>query len=272
MLQVSQLYVYPIKSLGGCSVSSTNITDRGFEHDRRWMLVDANNRFLSQREIAVMALLQVEILNNGLKVFHKNNPEVFLEIPFKSQSEIFINVDIWDNHCTAQLQDAFINKWFSKILGQPCQLVYMTNSSQVKVETAYAINNDLTSFSDGFPILMIGESSLADLNNRLQAPIPMNRFRPNIVFTGSVPFVEDNLKEFTINDILFFGVKPCSRCVVTTINQDTIEKNKEPLQTLATYRKKNSKIYFGQNVIAAGLGKISIGNKIEIVTLQPSFI
>lgn len=272
MLQISQLYIYPIKSLGGCSVASAIITDRGFEHDRRWMLVDANNRFLSQREIPSMVFLQVEILAATLKVFSSNKPDDYIEIPFTSKSDIFIEVDIWGIYCKAQLLNNEINNWFSKILGQPCRLVYMTDSTEVKVEPNYAINNDLTSFSDGFPILMISEASLNDLNKRVAEPLPMNRFRPNLVFKGGQAFIEDRMKKFSINGILFFGVKPSSRCVVTTINQSTAQKTKEPLQTLATYRKKDSKIYFGENVIAAGNGKITIGDNIDILQLKESII
>ena len=270
MLQVSQLYIYPIKSLGGVAVSTAVVTDRGFQHDRRWMLVDDNNRFLSQREIAAMALLQVEILPDGLKVYHKKNANDYINIPLIPVIDKVVTSDIWGIPCNAKLVDPAADKWFSEILNFPCRLVYMAEETIVKVEEQYAVNNDLTSFSDGYPILMISEASLQDLNNRTGESLPMNRFRPNLVFTGGEAFVEDTMKEFTINGYTFFGVKPSARCVVTTIDQDTTEKGKEPLKTLSLYRRKDAKVYFGQNVIAAGIGKINIGDAISILQTKES--
>ena len=179
-------------------------------------------------------------------------------------------VDIWGTICEAQLVNAAADKWFSQILNVSCRLVYMAEDTIVKIEEQYAINNDLTSFSDGFPILMLGESSLQDLNSKIEHPLPMNRFRPNLVFTGGSAFIEDTMKEFSINGHTFFGTKPSARCVVTTIDQNTAEKGKEPLKTLSTYRSRNSKIYFGENVIAAGIGKINIGDAIKIVQTKES--
>src|SRR5437762_12132400 len=124
-MNVSQLYIYPIKSLGGISISSVNITDRGFEYDRRWMLIDTNNRFISQREIAEMALLQVEILPGGLKIYHKINQEISIEIPFKPITEEIVMADIWDIPCEVQIVSELANTWFSKILNTSCRLLYM---------------------------------------------------------------------------------------------------------------------------------------------------
>ncbi|MBL0357353.1 MAG: MOSC domain-containing protein [Chitinophagaceae bacterium] len=270
MLQVSQLYIYPIKSLAGIAVSAVNITDRGFEYDRRWMLVDANNRFLSQREFAVMALLQVQITVEGLSVFHKQTPDNPIIIPFEPATEEKGIVKIWDASCEATFVSRDADEWFSKILNTVCRLVYMDEDCHVKVDERYSIKKSLTSFSDGYPILMISEASLEDLNSKATEAIPMNRFRPNLVFKGSLAFEEDNMKEFIINGLTFYGVKPSSRCVVTTIDQATAEKRKEPLKTLATYRSKNNKIYFGENIIAAGTGKIHVGDHINMVSTKQS--
>ena len=270
-MKVSQLNIYPIKSLGGIPVSSVNITDRGFEHDRRWMLTDKNNRFISQREIADMALLQVEILKDGLKIYHKNDPANCIEIPFNPSTFETAMVDIWGIQCEAQLVNAEADKWFSKILNTHCRLVYMPDSTKVKIDERYAISHqDITSFSDGYPILMISEASLQHLNTRMEVSLPMNRFRPNLVFTGGDPFIEDRMKEFSINGCTFFGVKPCARCVITTIDQDAAEKGKEPLKTLSLYRKKDTKVFFGENVIAAGTGVINVGDTITILQTKES--
>jgi len=229
MLRVSELYIYPIKSLGGIKLEKALVTDRGFEYDRRWMLIDTNNRFISQREIAEIALLQVEILQNGLKIYHKINQEIFIEIPFEPTTEETITADIWDTPCEVQIVSDEANTWFSKILNTPCRLVYMPDSTRVKIDERYDVNNGITSLSDGYPILMISEESLQELNNRMNEPLPMNRFRPNLVCVGGNAFVEDTMREFDINGNRFFGVKPCARCVMTTINQQTSEKGKEPL-------------------------------------------
>ncbi|WP_205512350.1 MOSC domain-containing protein [Longitalea arenae] len=264
MLTVSELYIYPIKSLGGIAVNSAILTDRGFAYDRRWMLVDENDRFLSQREVSSMALLKVALSGEGLLV--KNTAVASTEylVPFEPANSETITVTVWSNHCRAQRVSEAADAWFSEQLGLRCKLVYMTDSTRRYVDGRYARNKEITSFSDAYPLLLIGQASLDDLNSRLESPVPMNRFRPNIVFTGGTPFQEDSMKHFDINGISFFGVKPCSRCVITTIDQQTAEKAKEPLKTLGTYRVKNKKIIFGQNLLFQGSGSITIGDTVTI--------
>jgi len=273
MLQVSQLFIYPIKSLGGISVANALITDRGFQYDRRWMLVDENNQFLTQRELADMALLQVEITAAGLKVYHKKNIHYQIIIPFFSETNETANVEIWSESCEAQFVNKIADDWFSEMLLKKCRLVYMPDCTKRSIDNMYAFNKEITSLSDGFPFLIIGQSSINELNSRLAEPLPINRFRPNIVFTGGEPFEEDTMEHFTINHINFYGVKLCARCVITTINQDNAAKAKEPLKTLASYRMKNNKIYFGQNLLHNGEGRISLGDTIEIkkVNASPAF-
>jgi uncharacterized protein len=270
MPAVSHLYIYPIKSLGGIEVPFVNITDRGFEYDRRWMLIDEDNNFLTQREFSVMALLQVEIENNGLKVFHKQKENDYIIIPFEPQKNERAETNIWGVPCKPLLVSDKVDQWFSKVLGINCRLVYMDDETQVEVDERYNINDSLTSFSDGYPILMISEASLADLNSRIEEVLPINRFRPNLVISNVAAFDENRMKEFIINSIKFCGVKPSARCVVTTIDQDTALKGKEPLKTLATYRSKNNKIYFGENVIALSTGKISAGDNVTILEKKES--
>lgn len=263
---ISELYIYPIKSLGGIQVNEVQITDRGFEYDRRWMLVNANNRLLTQREHASMALLQTALVNDGIEVYQKNKPEQKALIPFAAEQKERINVTVFDDVCEAVIISSEINEWFSNYLQIPCKLVYMPDDSLRKVDSRYAKEErNITAFSDGYPILMISKASLADLNGKLSEVLPINRFRPNLVIDGVPAFEEDSMEHFTINGISFYGVKPCARCVITTINQQTIEKDKEPLKTLATYRMKNNKIYFGQNVIPATVGKIKIGDNVTIL-------
>jgi uncharacterized protein len=262
---VKELYVYPIKSLGGISLSNVKVTSRGFQYDRRWMLVDNNNVFLTQRSLHVMAMLQVAITDHALKVFHKNNIEYSIDVPLKTHNSNVVKVKVWDDVCDALEVDTTISTWFTQQLQVPCKLVYMPDNSRRLVDKKYAISdNDITSFSDGYPLLMISNESLTDLNNRMDTPLPMNRFRPNLVIEQVRPYQEDDMHSFEINNTLFYGVKPCSRCVVTTINQDTLQMSKEPLKTLANYRRKDNNIYFGQNVIPASETTLNIGDTIYI--------
>lgn len=277
MIKVSNLFVYPIKSLGGYECSSSVVTDRGLEFDRRWMLVDIDNRFISQREFPPLSLLSTKMGNDVITVQHKTKPEININIPIHQYTETTSSVRIWDDTVIVNTVNQEVDAWFSDILSRKCRLVYMTDASQRMVETKYAHNSEITSLSDGYPFLIISKGSLDNLNSRLlktqdfvSLPLPMNRFRPNIVIEGCEPYYEDKMKSFFINDINFFGVKLCGRCVVTTINQDTAEKNEqtEPLRTLATYRNFNRKICFGQNLLHNGEGIISVGdlvNDIKIV-------
>jgi uncharacterized protein YcbX len=243
------------------------VTDRGFEHDRRWMLVDSNNRFISQREFHVMALMHIDILEEGLKVTYRPDASS-TTIPFEPQTDEFAEVTIWDDTCTAQFVSGEADQWFSNILGFECRLVYMPNESHRITDPKYTPDGHITSYADGYPFLLIGQASLDDLNNRLIDPLPMNRFRPSIVFTGGEAYAEDLMHTFTIGNIQFRGVKLCARCVMTTINQETIEQGKEPLKTLARYRLKNNKIMFGQNLIHEGFGEITIGQELKVLKLN----
>jgi uncharacterized protein len=264
MLKISEIYIYPIKSLGGISFQQAEVTDRGFKYDRRWMLVDDNNRFLSQREVAAIALLKVNLDDTGLTVTNSINANN-LFIPFDLVKNEYVDVTVWDDICTAQLVSDEADKWFTQALGLNCKLVYMPDDSLRPTDPRYAGNN-ITSLSDGYPFMMIGQASLDELNSHLNKALPINRFRPNMVFTGGAPYQEDTMNEFTINGIHFNGVKLCARCNITTINQDDASKGKEPLKTLAGYRSKNKKIYFGQNLVHKGLGTIAVDDELVVLS------
>jgi hypothetical protein len=264
MLKISQLFIYPIKSLGGIAVDKAHVTDRGFEHDRRWMLVDENNLFISQREVHEMALMRVAVTADGLLVRHLMKNSSFL-VPFEPQTGEFPEVTIWDDTCTGQFVSKEADQWFSSTLGVHCRLVYMPDGTRRITDQRYARENSIVSFADGYPFLLISQASLDDLNSRLEQSLPMDRFRPSIVFTGGEPFSEDLMHTLSINEILFHGVKLCARCPIPTIDQQTGQQGKEPSKTLAKYRFKNNKIYFGQNLIHEGLGEIAVGDNIEVL-------
>lgn len=265
MLKVTELYIYPIKSLGGIKIISGEITDRGFKYDRRWMLVDKNNFFLSQRVNAQMALFNVIIASNGLQVVNRTTLDEIL-IPFEPETDEFVEATIWDDTCTGQLVSSEADRWFSKNLNMPCRLAYMPVDTERFANTKYTPVDSLTSFADAYPFMMIGQASLDDLNARLSHKLPINRFRPNIVFNGGVPYQEDKMDSVTINNIIFRGVKLCARCNITTIDQDNASKAKEPTKTLATFRQRNNDVFFGQNLISEGTGVISVGDELTILT------
>jgi len=267
MLKLSEIYIYPVKSLGGIRLDVANITTRGLENDRRFMLVDENGRFMSQRERPQLAIFQTKIEGDLLKITDKKTSQILtINLSPNSQSTP-LSVTIWDDETSAIEVSSEASIWFTQALKFSTRLVYMPEESQRKTDAQYSLTGkEITSFSDGYPILIIGQSSLDDLNSRLENPVNINRFRPNFVFTDGEPFEEDAWHEFNINNIRFFGIKPCGRCIMTTIDQDTGEKKgKEPLLTLNKYRKASNKILFGQNVLISQLGTVSVGDDVVIV-------
>lgn len=263
MLLVSGLYIYPVKSLGGISIEKSAVERRGLEFDRRWMLVDEKNQFISQRQVPRMALLKTSIVNKNLLIRDGNSE---LSMPLQLTGGRPVKVTVWSSRCQAMEADASINNWFSEKLSIACRAVFMPDDSERKIDPLYAVSpQDITGFADGYPVLMVGQASLDHLNQKLDKPILMDRFRPNIVFTGAAAYAEDKMKKFSIQQLEYAGVKPCSRCIMTCTNQQTAEVKKEPLKTLAGYRKFYNKILFGQNVIPSGEGMIAVGDEIRLL-------
>lgn len=265
-MKLTEINIYPVKSLRGISREKSVVEDRGLQFDRRWMLVDEKNNFLTQREFPKMAAVEVKVLKSELS-FKIDGEEI--SIPFAPNTVNKANVKIWRSRCRADVYGDDVNNWFGDVLQTKCRLVVMPAESRRIVNPFYAVNKyqDTLSFADGYPFLLIGESSFNDLNAQLETPLPMNRFRPNFVVAGAEPFAEDEWKKIRIGKTIFHVVKPCARCVMTTIDQETgISGGKEPLKTLAEFRLKRQKILFGQNLIAENTGEeIKIGDEIEIV-------
>jgi len=264
LLTLTEINIYPIKSLGGINLTSSFAGKRGLQYDRRFLLVDENGMFITQRDIAGLALLKLSFTENGFKVLNSIDNS-FITIPFESNSDIKIQVQIWDDLCNAVVVDKNLDEWFSDVLKINCSLVYMPDDEKRIVEKKYEPADHIVSFADAYPYLIIGQSSLDDLNKRLEQPIPMNRFRPNFVFSGSNPYEEDAWKNFKIGDVRLKAVKPCARCMITTTDQQTAERSNEPLKTLSLYRKIDGKVMFGMNVVCNKEGIVSIGDKIELL-------
>ena len=268
-MQLSEIYIYPIKALGGIQLTTTKLTPRGLTNDRRFMLVDSEGLFMTQRTIRQMALLRTAIKGNQLIIWHKDRPGNSLAIPIKpTYFTKTIEVDVWGTSSIAEVMPAAINQWFQDQLKTACQLVYMPDTAERRMKEKYNTARDLVSFADGAPILIAGQAGLDDLNNRLEAPVSMNRFRPNLVFTGGTPFGEDEWTSVKIGDQSFKITHRCVRCNVPNINQETAQIVKEPNRTLATFRRFDKKIYFGVNMVweadlSSSDGKLSVGDMIE---------
>ena len=264
-LILSEIWIYPVKSLGGIRLTSAKVMEKGLVYDRRWMLVDEEGAFMTQRVYPQMALFKVSITDDQLTITRKESandtPTISFNVNLSPSGEV-IHSQVWDDGVEVIELSAEISRWFTNHLGMRCKLVSFPEAHSRPVDPRYSVNGEEVSLADAYPFLIIGQSSLDDLNARLRNPVPINRFRPNFVFTGGEPFEEDTWREFTIGKNRFVGVKPCSRCVLTTVNQDTAEKGIEPLLTLSTYRKRENKIYFGQNAVALDHGEVAVGDKI----------
>lgn len=262
---LSGIFIYPVKSLPGISLEIAEVKEKGFANDRRWMLVDSTNNFITQRFFPQMVFIKVEIVNDKLKFISRRNQIEPLEINISDQPQKFTRVRIWDDIVDAVEYSKEINSWFSKVIETDCKLVYMPNSTKRLTSTKYFDESKSVSFADGYPYLIIGEESLRNLNSKLNESIKMSQFRPNIVFRGGIAHDEDNWKNIKIGRLKFTVGKPCARCVITTINPNSGLKNKEPLATLSKYRNFDGKVMFGQNAIANTEGTIKLGDKIEII-------
>ncbi|MBC7913882.1 MAG: MOSC domain-containing protein [Pyrinomonadaceae bacterium] len=264
-MTLQDIFIYPVKSLGGISLTSAQALQRGFQFDRRWMLVDENGRCITQRDEPSLALLQTCITTTGILISNKKNHEQQCFILKEPDVNKKIAVSVWDDRVEGYELNENAAEWLSQYLQRPCKLIYMPEDSIRPVDQQYAENNEQVSFADAFPYLLISQATLDDLNSRLEIPIAMNRFRPNLVVRGAEGYAEDSWAEIKINDVHFKVAKPCARCIVTTINQETTEKAKEPLLTLSKYRSLNNKVLFGQNLLALNAGKINVNSKIEVL-------
>ncbi|CAH0996101.1 putative protein YcbX [Emticicia aquatica] len=261
---VSEITIYPIKSLAGIALQEAIVEERGLQYDRRWVLADEQNVFITQRQNEQMALIDVQIEAERLKITHRVKKIAPLIVPYLPQTTDYKTITIWDDEVKAIRVSDEVDAWFSTVLGIKCQLFYQPNDSIRLTDPRYSITKEEhTSFADGYPILILGQASLDSLNERLAEPVSMKRFRPNIVFLGGEAHIEDDWKYFSIGEAQMVGVKPCARCVLTTIDPETALKGKEPLRTLNQYRNFNNKVLFGQNLLVVKTGKISVGDKIQ---------
>lgn len=263
-ISLSALYLYPIKSLGGISLTHWPVDNLGLKYDRRWMLIDENRQFLSQRRLPRMALIKTEIHENELIISAPGRE--LLRLDLEPEQGNTITSSIWQDEVDTTTVSNKADEWFRAFLGVNCRLVHQPESAIRHVNPKYATPNDITSLSDGFPFMLISESSLSALNKAMNLELSMQRFRPNLVVSGCDAFAEDAWREISVGSIGFRLPKPCSRCSVPTIDPDTAETGKEPLTTLNRLRKWENKVYFGQNALHDNGGLLSIGDKVVVKT------
>jgi len=258
MIRVSGLFIYPVKSCRGIALDRAEVTATGFAHDREWLVVDRHGVFMTQRDWPGLARVEVSLVPGGIELAADGMTRLAVAAPEPGVPRQ--RVVIWRDECEAAPAGRDAAQWFSELLGTACRLVTMPPSTVRQVDQHFARAGDQVGFADGFPFLLLSEASLAELNRRLEEPLPMDRFRPNIVVAGCAAHAEDGWSRIVIGGLGFRVVKPCARCVITTTDQATGARGREPLRTLATYRLIDGKILFAQNLIHEGSGTIRVGD------------
>ncbi len=269
-MQLQSLHIHPVKGMRGCDVPSALATPTGLAGDRRWMLVDANGRFISQREQERLALITITPAGDGLIARAPGRSDIEIAPPGVDGA---MPVTIWDDELAARLASPAVNAWFSDFLGMACRLVFQGDTIR-PVDPRWSRPGDTTSFADAYPLLVCTTGSLADLGRRLGQALPMNRFRPNLVIADDRPWSEDEWQRLRIGAVEIDLVKPCARCVVTTVDQaEGVKTGQEPLRTLAKFRFLQvpgiNGAIFGQNAIPRVLGRLSVGDPVEVLQRQP---
>jgi uncharacterized protein len=261
-LSLSDIYIYPVKSLAGIRMQQWSVVKTGFKYDRQWMLIDSERKFLSQRSLPRMSLIKTALSEQQLTLSAPGMENLYLEL--ENSSDTIIPSIIWHDLVAARWVSHEADQWFSQFLQRQCKLVYLPDDVIRPVNPTFARAEDQTSLSDGFPFLVISENSLVALNKAMQLEVSMTRFRPNLVISGCDSYAEDNWRAITIGEIDFRLPKPCARCSVPTINPETAETGKEPLTTLNRLRKWDNKVYFGQNALHDSCGILTVGDKVQI--------
>ncbi len=257
--------IYPVKSLAGIRLEQANVQPQGLQDDRLFMLVDENGLLITQRKYPQLALLKTQMIDQGIRIDTSNfSPLIIAEKDFLNETAL---VKIWQDECVGIVASEQVNQWFSQYLDSSVRLIKYNQKAPRAIDPNYSSPNDIVSFADGFPLLVISDASLQDLNSKLETPVTMTNFRPNIIVDGCEAFAEDDWKQIRIGEVVFDAVKRCSRCVFTTVNPETGVKsnNGQPLKTLSQYRKADGGVLFGMNLIPRSKGIIRVNDKLEII-------
>lgn len=267
-MRLAAIHVHPVKSARGIPVSRAEVGPTGLRHDRRWMIVDGSGRFVSQREDPRLGRIAPRLDEHGDRLHLRAPGADELSLPLRPGPGERRAVTVWEDEVIARDCGDAAAAWLATVLGGPYRLVVLPDDSVRPVDPDHALPGDRVSFADGFPYLLATEASLDDLNRRAGTRLTMERFRPNLVIAGSAPFAEDAWSRITIGGVAFRVAKPCARCVVPTLDPDTREAGPEPLRTLATFRKVNGKVLFGQNLLPDGGGVVTVGDPVSVDPLE----
>ena len=269
-MRLSGLFVYPVKGLRGTAVAHADVEPCGLRGDRRWMVVDAQGRFLTQRQLPAMARLDATLSDGKLTLgLGGDRIEVAAHDPSRRMA-----VTVWRSRVDAALADPAADRWLGAHLDRPCRLVFLDDPRARPVEPAHGRAGEHVSFADGFPVLLTSAGSLAALNGALERRIGMDRFRSNLVIDGAPAppaWAEHDWSLLSIGGTLFRGAKPCVRCMVPGIDQHTgeIPDPGEPLRTLGRLNRRPAGIVFGHNLVPLGGGRVSVGDPVEVLERSP---
>ena len=275
--KVSSLHIYPIKSTAGISLPHAKIEELGLSFDRRFIVSAPSGQFITARTEPTLCLVKTNLIEQGIELSAPNMST--LTLSYDEFTNQYQKVTVWDDEVLGQLCSSIANVWFSDYLKRPCQLLFFGQNSlrERKPNTDKARK---LAFADGYPLLLISQASLDNLNSRLldkhldgnqQETVSMAQFRPNIVVDNCLPFAEDGWQHIRIGEVEFKVSKPCERCIFTTVNPENGEKHpqQQPLKTLKSFRRShNGEVLFGQNLIPLNSGKISQGDELTIITRQ----
>ena len=259
---LSAIYRYPLKSARGHALHTAVMDRFGLAGDRRWMLVDDSGRFQSQRRLPSLALLDAEITEDGLRL-RFGERDIQLSTPDPRGPCVLASV--WKDTLMCPVAEDAVNAWLSEVLGESLRLVHCPESARRGVDPDYATAGEQLAFADGFPLLLISEASLAGLNERLPAPAPMDRFRPNLVIRDVEAHAEDQWRQIRVGQTPVRVVKPCSRCVIPSIDQQTARRDPHINRALAKYRRRDGAIYFGMNALAPAGARFEVGNPVTLI-------
>jgi uncharacterized protein YcbX len=264
-LRLAEIHVYPLKGARGISLDRAEARASGLRHDRRFLLLDARGVFITQRSHPALALVTTAIDSaaSSLSIGVPGSPAIAIPLAPDSARAARRVVRVWDDDVEAVDVHGPIVDLLSEHLGGRCSLVFMPDDVVRPVEAPYGAPGDRVGFADAYPYLLAARASLAELNARLSEPVPMNRFRPNLVVEGGGAYDEERHARVRIGALTYRMPKRCSRCQVTTVDQATGAVGKEPLRTLASYRTEGNNVYFAQNLVPDGEGLLEVGDEVE---------
>jgi uncharacterized protein len=265
MATLASLHIYPLKSCAPLTLASAEVRPRGLRHDRRWMAVDSDGRFLTGRQDPRLTLIHAVPDELGLRLSTAGMPS--LHVPLPAADAARLEVSIWKSRLSAACCDSAADRWLSQALGRPSRLVHMDAQAQRMVSSARARPDDPVGFADACPLLLISQAALDGLNARLPRPVPISRFRPNLVIDGVAAHAEDGWRQIRIGGVTFDLIKPCVRCVFTTVDAESGRRDPdgEPLRTLLGYRRGSDGVTFGQYLIPRGEGELRVGDALAVL-------